>query len=65
MIRRLHAWCLERLASTDDEILLKASTGRDSPMSDASGVGTILRNNRRRQTARELLRPRFTLKAPT
>lgn len=64
MIRHLLAWLLRHFTDTDDEILLRSSLGRDLFSSDASGCAIIMRNNARRERARELLRPRFPSSPP-
>jgi hypothetical protein len=59
VIALLRAWSLRRLVDSDDRELLRSSTGRDVATSDAWGCALIMRNNARRDRARELLRPRF------
>lgn len=64
VIRLLRAWSLRRLAAGDDEELIRSSIGRDAPSSDAWGCAVIMRNNARRDQARELTRPRISTSRP-
>lgn len=52
--RWLRAWWLRQRIADADSALLRASTGQDSPGSDAWGVGVIMRNNERREDVARL-----------